>query len=234
MDDGGGEVVAVGIDEVQEVGEEGFAVVAVEVRLGGGWGGFGVDEGLEVRGEMTAELGEEATFVDVEGVIGVAAMEVESGGGNIGGCADVADAEVEAAMSEGGVESGMDGMFVFGVAFVETAAGSGGNWEGGEVEVGHDLGLVEGREAGAPVEVGLKALDFVAVENLGADVGMVVKGAGLLSVGFGGSGDGKGVQGASTSGVFVGKLNVFGVVLVWFGHVCSVFGFDLDYTLWLG
>ena len=136
MDDGGGEIVAVGIDEVQEVGEEGFAIVAVEVRLGG-WGGFGVDEGFEVRGEMTAELGEEATFVDVEGVIGVAAMEVEGGGGNIGGCADVADAEVEAAMSEGGVESGMDGMFVFGVAFVKTTAGGGGNREGGEVEVGH-------------------------------------------------------------------------------------------------
>ena len=221
MDDGGGEVVAVGIDEVQEVGEEGFAVVAVEVRLGGGWGGFGVDEGFEVRGEMTTELGEEATFVNVEGVIGVAAMEVESGGGNIGGCADVADAEVEAAMSEGGVESGMDGMFVFGVAFVETAAGSGGNWKGGEVEVGHGLGLVEGREAGAPVEVGLKALDFVAVENLGADVGVIIEGAGFLGVGLGGSGDGEGIQRATASGIFVGELNVFGVVLVWFGHVCS-------------
>ena len=161
------------------------------------------------------------TFVDAEGVIGVAAMEIKGGGRNVGGLAKVADAEIDTAMSEGGVEGGMDGLFVFGVAFVKTTAGGGGNREGGEVEVGHELGLVEGREAGAPVEVGLKALDFVAVENLGADVGVIVKGAGFLSVGFGGSGDGKGIQRATASGVFVGELNVFGVVLVWFGHVCS-------------
>lgn len=183
VDDGGGEIVAVGVDEVQEVGEEGFAIVVVEVRLGGlggSWGDFlagggsRADDGFEVGREVAAELGEEATFVDVEGVIGVAAMEVEGGGGNVGGCADVADAEVEAAMGEGGVESGMDGMFVFGVTFVKATAGSGGNREGGEVEVGHGLGLVEGREAGTPVEARLKAFDFVTVENLGADVGVVI------------------------------------------------------------
>ena len=62
------------------------------------------------------------TFVDAEGVIRVAAMEIKGGGRNVGGLAKVADAEVEAAMSKGGVEGGMDGMFVFGVAFVKTAA----------------------------------------------------------------------------------------------------------------
>lgn len=77
------------------------------------------------------------TFVDAEGVIGVAAMEIKGGGRNVGGLAKVADTEVEAAMGEGGVEGGMDGMFVFGVAFVKTTAGGGGNREGGEVEVGH-------------------------------------------------------------------------------------------------
>ena len=76
-------------------------------------------------------------FVDAEGVIGVAAMEIKGGGRNVGGLAKVADAEVEAAMSKGGVEGGMDGMLVFGVAFVKTTAGGGGNREGGEVEVGH-------------------------------------------------------------------------------------------------
>ena len=73
VDDGGGEVVTVGVDEVQEVGEEGFAIVVVEVRwdgwggrhggaLGGGLGGFGAgggsraDEGFEVGRETAAEL----------------------------------------------------------------------------------------------------------------------------------------------------------------------------------
>lgn len=76
MDDGGGEVVTVGVDEVQEVGEEGFAVVMVEVRwdgwgglggryggaLGGGLSGFGAgggsraDEGFEVGRETAAEF----------------------------------------------------------------------------------------------------------------------------------------------------------------------------------
>lgn len=78
------------------------------------------------------------TFVNTEGVIRVAAMEIKGGGRNVGGLAKVADAEVEAAMGKGGVESGMDGLFVFGVAFVKTTAGGGGNWEGGEVEVGHN------------------------------------------------------------------------------------------------
>lgn len=65
VDDGGGEVVTVGVDEVQEVGKEGFAVVVVEVRRGGwggSWGGFGVsggsraDEGFEASGETATEL----------------------------------------------------------------------------------------------------------------------------------------------------------------------------------
>ena len=57
VDDGGGEVVTVGVDEVQEVGEEGFAVVVVEMRWGGGgWGGFGADGGLEAGWEVAAEL----------------------------------------------------------------------------------------------------------------------------------------------------------------------------------
>ena len=77
------------------------------------------------------------TFVNTEGVIWVAAMEIKGGGRKVGGLAKVADTEVEAAMGKGGVESGMDGLFVFGVAFVKTAAGGGGNREGGEVEVGH-------------------------------------------------------------------------------------------------
>ena len=77
------------------------------------------------------------TFVNTEGVIRVAAMEIKGGGRNVGGLTKVADAEVEAVMGEGGVESGMDGMFVFGVAFVKATAGGGGNREGGEVEVGH-------------------------------------------------------------------------------------------------
>lgn len=77
------------------------------------------------------------TFVNTEGVIRVAAMEIKGGGRDVGGLTKVADAEVEAAMGEGGVESGMDGMFVFGVAFVKATAGGGGNREGGEVEVGH-------------------------------------------------------------------------------------------------
>ena len=77
------------------------------------------------------------TLVNTEGVIGVAAMEITGGGRNVGLLAKVADAEVEAAMSKGGVEGGMDGMFVFGVAFVKTTAGGGGIREGGEVEVGH-------------------------------------------------------------------------------------------------
>ena len=55
MDDGGGEVVTVSVDEVQEVGEEGFAVVVVEMRWGG-WGGFGTDEGFEAGRETAAEL----------------------------------------------------------------------------------------------------------------------------------------------------------------------------------
>ena len=76
-------------------------------------------------------------FINAEGVIGVAAMEIKGGGRNVGGLAKVTDAEVEAAMGEGGVESGMDGLFVFGVAFVKATAGGGGNREGGEVEVGH-------------------------------------------------------------------------------------------------
>lgn len=76
-------------------------------------------------------------FVNAEGVIRVAAMKIKGGGRNVGGLAKVADAEVEAAMGKGGVESRMDGMFVFGVAFVKATAGSGGNREGGEVEVGH-------------------------------------------------------------------------------------------------
>lgn len=77
------------------------------------------------------------TFVNTEGVIRVATMEIKGGGRDVGGLTKVADAEVEAAMGEGGVESGMDGMFVFGVAFVKATAGGGGNREGGEVEVGH-------------------------------------------------------------------------------------------------
>lgn len=65
VDDGGGEVVTVGVDEVQEVGEEDFAIVVVEVRLGGwsgGWGGFLVgggsraDDGFEVGREAAAEF----------------------------------------------------------------------------------------------------------------------------------------------------------------------------------
>ena len=64
VDDGGGEVVTVGVDEVQEVGEEGFAIVVVEVRWGGwgGLGGFGAGGGsgannrLEASGEMAAKL----------------------------------------------------------------------------------------------------------------------------------------------------------------------------------
>ena len=56
VDDGGGEVVTVGVDEVQEVGEEGFAIVMVEVRWDGGWGGFGVDGGLEAGWEVAAKL----------------------------------------------------------------------------------------------------------------------------------------------------------------------------------
>lgn len=76
VDDGGGEVVTVGVDEVQEVGEEGFAIVMVEVRwdgwgglggryggaLGDGLGGFGAgggsraDEGFEVGRETAAEF----------------------------------------------------------------------------------------------------------------------------------------------------------------------------------
>ena len=76
-------------------------------------------------------------FVNAEGVIRVAAMKIKGGGRNVGGLAKVADAEVEAAMGKSGVESGMDGLFVFGVAFVKTTAGGGGNREGGEVEVGH-------------------------------------------------------------------------------------------------
>lgn len=64
MDDGGGEVVTVGVDEVQEVGKEGFAIVVVEVRWRGwgGLGGFGAgggsraDEGFEVGREAAAEL----------------------------------------------------------------------------------------------------------------------------------------------------------------------------------
>ena len=77
------------------------------------------------------------TFVNTEGVIRVAAMEIKGGGRNVGGLAKVADAEIETAMGKGGVEGGMNGMFVFGVAFVKTTAGGGGNREGGEVEVGH-------------------------------------------------------------------------------------------------
>lgn len=125
----------------------------------------------------------------MEGIIGVATMEIKGGGRNVSGLAKVANAEVETTTGEGGVEGGMDGMFVFGVAFVKTAAGSGGNREGGEVEVGHELGLVEGREAGAPVEVGLKAFDFVTVKNLGADVSVVIQGAGFFGVGFSRCGD---------------------------------------------
>ena len=55
VDDGGSEVVTVSVDEVQEVGEEGFAIVVVEVR-GGGGGGFGADGGLEAGWEMAAKL----------------------------------------------------------------------------------------------------------------------------------------------------------------------------------
>lgn len=65
VDDGGGEVVTVGVDEVQEVGEEGFAIVVVEMGpggLGGGWGGFlaggesRADDGFEVGREVAAEI----------------------------------------------------------------------------------------------------------------------------------------------------------------------------------
>ena len=76
-------------------------------------------------------------FINAEGVIRVAAMEIKGGGRNVGGLAKVADAEIETAMGEGGMEGGMDGMLVFGVAFVKATAGGGGNREGGEVEVGH-------------------------------------------------------------------------------------------------
>ena len=81
--------------------------------------------------------------------------------------------------------------------------------------------MVKGWETGAPVEVGLKAFYFVAVKNLGADVGVIIQGAGFLGVGFGGSGDSDGIKRAAASGVFVGELNVFGVVLVLVGHVGS-------------
>ena len=81
--------------------------------------------------------------------------------------------------------------------------------------------MVKGWEAGAPVEVGLEALDFVAVENLGADVGVIIQGASFLGVGFGRGGDSEGVKRAAASGVFVGELNVFGVVFVLVGHVGS-------------
>ena len=77
------------------------------------------------------------TFVDAEGVIRVAAMEIKGGGRNVGGLAKVADAEIDTAMGKGGVEGGMDGMLVSGITFVKTTAGGGGNREGGEVEVGH-------------------------------------------------------------------------------------------------
>lgn len=83
--------------------------------------------------------------------------------------------------------------------------------------------MIKGWETGAPVEVRLKAFDFVAVKDLGADVGVVIQGAGFFGVGFGGSGDSEGVKGAAASSVFVGELNVFGVVLilVLVGHVGS-------------
>ena len=68
MDNGGGEIVTVGVDEIQKVSEEGFAVVVVGVRwsgggaLGGGWGGFGAGggsragDGFEVGREAAAKL----------------------------------------------------------------------------------------------------------------------------------------------------------------------------------